>query len=213
MDIYEYILVTTLGISLVSQARKTNSLPYFFPFILVVVLVELFIEMWYYKMYGTNFPVMNIYSKICLYYYLFVFYKYFERTKWSATLKWIIIFYIIITLLWNFAFHDATRIDYISYNVGYLILFPLMFLYLNKVIYEMEYFNVFLDPYFYFIFGILVFYTSSFPILGFINILITDNPTYPAYITLLNIGNIFLSLAYLGAALCSTIPKPSTTSS
>ena len=123
-------------------------------------------------------------------------------------MKYIIIIFVTITLVWNFGFQDQHSIDYLSYNAGYLILIPMMLLYLHEVIYKKDYYDVLRDPYVYFVFGILTFYASSFPILGFINILITDNPKYKAYYDLLNVGNIFLSLAYLGAALCSQTKKP-----
>lgn len=182
----------------------------FLPFMVMVVFVEVWFADWYYARYDNQFPVMNPYAKLCIYYYLFVFYRYFKDRSWGLGLKWLIIAFAILTMTYNFFFHDQTQIDYMSYNLGYLILFPLMFRYLYEVIYKRPYYNVFHDPYLYFIFGLMLFYTSGFPILGFINILITDNPYYTIYTKLLNLGNIFLSLAYLGAVLCSKTMKPST---
>lgn len=213
MQTYEAILIATLTLASWFGIKGQQPFPYFLAFMVVVVCFEMPIDNWYYKHYGTNYPIANIMAKFCIYYYLFVFYQYFRVKAWSDKLKVGILAYVVITLTWNFGFHNHKQIDYLSYNAGYLILIPMMLLYLREVIYKKTYYNVFRDPYVYFIFGILTFYSSSFPILGFINILITDNPQYKAYYDLLNVGNIFLSLAYLGAALCSQTKKPSIISS
>jgi hypothetical protein len=212
--LFESIFIATLTLSAwFTYKGLTGPFPYFLAFMVMVVSFEIPIDIWFKNLYGHNLHLKNLMAKLCIYYYLFVFYHYYRDRNWSNTLKYIIIFFVIITLTWNFAFQDQNSIDYLSYNAGYLILIPLMLLYLHEVIYKKDYYNVLRDPYVYFIFGILTFYASSFPILGFINILITDNPTYKAYYDLLNVGNIFLSLAYLGAAICSQTRKPSTISS
>ena len=203
MLFYEAILITTLALMAWFTFKGREPFPLFLPFMVMVVVVEIWLADWYYTKYGNLYPIINPYAKVCLYYYLFVFYQYFKNRPWSGWLRFGILGFVIITLIWNFGFHDHSKIDYLSYNVGFLILFPLMFRYLYEVIYLRPFYNVFHDPYLYFIFGLLLFYTSSFPILGFINILITDNTQYHVYSELLNIGNIFLSLAYLGSALCS----------
>jgi len=52
--------------------------------------------------------------------------------------------------------------------------------------------------------GILLFYVSSFPLLFFAETLITNSIAFKAYYDLLLIGNIFLAVGYLGAALASS---------
>lgn len=210
MPLYQFIHIATLTLTAWFAYKGRSPFPMFLPFMVMVVFVEVWFADWYYARYDNQFPVMNPYAKLCIYYYLFVFYRYFKDRSWGLGLKWLIIAFAILTMTYNFFFHDQTQIDYMSYNLGYLILFPLMFRYLYEVIYKRPYYNVFHDPYLYFIFGLMLFYTSGFPILGFINILITDNPYYTIYTKLLNLGNIFLSLAYLGAVLCSKTMKPST---
>jgi hypothetical protein len=213
MLLYDAIHIATLTLTAWLAFRGKEPFPLFLPFMVMVVIVEIWLSDWYYAQYGNLYPIINPYAKFCIYYYLFVFYQYFKDKPWAGKLKYGIVGFITITLFWNFFYHDHSQIDYLSYNVGFLILFPLMFRYLYEVLYLRPFYNVFHDPYLYFIFGLLLFYTSSFPILGFINILITDNTQYQVYSELLNVGNIFLSLAYLGAALCSKPRILSTTSS
>jgi hypothetical protein len=212
--LFESIFIATLTLSAwFTYKGQKGPFPYFLPFMVMVVSFEIPIDIWFKSLYGHNLHLKNLMAKLCIYYYLFVFYHYYRDRVWSMLLKYIILLYMTITLVWNFGFQDQDSIDYISYNAGYLILIPLMLLYLHEVIYKKDYYNVLRDPYVYFIFGILIFYTSSFPILGFINMLITYNPNYKAFYHLLNLGNIFLSLAYLGAVLCSQTKKPSIISS
>ena len=209
MLLFESIFIATLTLSAwFTYKGQKGPFPYFLTFMVMVVCFEIPIDIWFKNQYGHNLHLKNLMAKLCIYYYLFVFYDYFRDRSWSKTMKYIIIIFVTITLVWNFGFQDQHSIDYLSYNAGYLILIPMMLLYLHEVIYKKDYYDVLRDPYVYFVFGILTFYASSFPILGFINILITDNPKYKAYYDLLNVGNIFLSLAYLGAALCSQTKKP-----
>lgn len=214
MLLFESIFIATLTLAAwFTYKGQPSPFPYFLAFMVMVVGFEVPLDICFMNLYGHNLELKNLMAKLCIYYYLFVFYDYFKNRAWSRVLKYFILLYIITTLTWNFAFQDHSTIDYLSYNAGYLILIPMMLRYLYEVIYMRDYYNVLKDPYIYFIFGILIFYASSFPILGFINILITDNPHYKVYKDLLNVGNIFLSLAYLGAVLCSQTKKPSIISS
>lgn len=213
MPLYQFIHIVTFALTAWFAYKGRSPFPLFLPFLAMVVIEEVWLADWYLAKYETMYPVANPYAKLCMYYYLFVFYWYFKDRSWASWLKWLIIAFAIVTMTYDLRYHDHTQIDYLSYNLGFLILFPLMFRYLYEVIYVRPYYNVFHDPYFYFIFGLMLFYTSSFPILGFINILITYNSEYSIYKQLLDLGNIFLSLAYLGAALCSKTRTLSTVSS
>ncbi|MBL7819601.1 MAG: hypothetical protein JNL65_03230 [Saprospiraceae bacterium] len=69
--------------------------------------------------------------------------------------------------------------------------------------------SLFSLPLFWLSIGILLFFTASFPILAYLNIIIDSNSmlTEPLY-DLVGIGNIFLSLSYLMVVLCPLmIPK------
>lgn len=62
-------------------------------------------------------------------------------------------------------------------------------------------------------FSILIFITCSFPLVAFLDYFLKNNEVAKAYTDILDIGNIILSLGYLGAALCIKKTPPSTTSS
>jgi|GEM_PF-2079261 len=213
MQFYKAILIVSLAVAAWNKNKGHEPFPYFLSFMAMVFILEIPVDYYIQKRDISNYPLKNLFSKLCLFYYLFVFYNINKKKVWSRKLGFTIIMFICVTLIWQFGFQARNTIDIVSYNAGYVLLIPFMLQYLYEVIYRYPYFNVFIDPYLYFIFGILIFYTSSFPILGFINLLITDNPHYIIYFDLLNIGNIFLSLAYFGAAICSTTKPPSTISS
>ena len=192
---------------------RRQSLSYFHLFIMLVIGLEIIIP-WSFKLYFTsNYLILNYYSKICMYYYIYLFIKIFEDRYWTKWYTILLVLFIIVTQANYFIALPVKKIDAISYNIGMVILFPLILKYLFERIYTDVYCDIFRDPHIYLAFGILLFYTSAFPILTFINVLITNNEAYKAYVLLINFGNIFLSLAYLGVALCSKNPKLSTISS
>ncbi len=210
MNIYEVILLITFFITCIGTVKKWKMLPLFSLFITTVILFELFIEYYYAQYVGNNLVVLNLYSRLCVYYYLFIYYQYFKLKKWASKLKFVIALYVILSLLAFLIILPAESIDIITYNLGMLLVIPLVILYLYDSIHVMDSGNYLNDPYFYFSFGILIFYTASFPLLGFINFLIVENPYFEVYTVLLNLGNVFLSLAYLGGVLCSKKPILST---
>lgn len=210
MNVFEYILLTTFLITIYGNLKKWKMLPFFPLFITTVVLFELLIEYYYAQYVGNNLVILNLYSRLCVYYYLFIYYQFFKFKKWAPKLKLVIVLYVILSFLAFLFIMPSENIDIITYNLGMFLVIPLVILYLYDSIHVMDNNNYLNDPYFYFSFGILIFYTASFPILGFINFLIVENPYFEVYTVLLNLGNIFLSLAYLGGVLCSKKPILST---
>ena len=203
MSLYEPIIAITFLILVwfvIDNRKGLIGLPLFLS---VVTAFELIIKHLYFHRHGSNLLVLNFYSRICVYYYLFIYWYYFRDRKWMRSVEILILLFILSSLLVFFVVMPALTIDYLSYNLGMCMVLTLIGIYLYDVIYSLERVNVFRDPYFYFSFGILIFFTASFPILGFINLLIVDNPNYEIYADLLDVGNIFLCLAYLGALLCS----------
>lgn len=210
LDPYEIIIIIAFIIAFFRKKNKQEALPYFTFFITFVFLFEIFFEYYYYRINGDNLIVLNYYSRLCMYYYLFVFLQYFKQFMWAKKYNISFVAYVILSQIYFLLDWPDERLDGLTYTVGMIILFPLILKYLYTVVYDSKYSNILYDPYFYLSFGILIYFASAFPIITFINKLVTINPAYDAYVFLLNLGNIFLSLAYLGVALCPMIPKPST---
>lgn len=209
IHLYEAIIIIAFLLSIYFSVFGKLKLPKLMWFITTVFLFELFIEFYYDKWFGDNLVVLNLYSRICVYYYLYVFCIYFRSKKWMKTFKILALIYVTGTLLSYLIFLPAERIDYATYNIGMIMVLTLVGAYMYHKTYGPLSIDIRLDPHFYLAMGILLFYTASFPLLGFINFLIVENPYFEEYKKLLNLGNTFLSLGYLGVVLCSINRKQS----
>ena len=173
-------------------------MPYLLWFLGISVAFELFIGKYFKEMVGSNTVSNNIYVVPCVVYYLYVF------THNQKKLIWIVASAVfLLTVGFEIYMHQLTRIMTIAYNAGMLMVVWFIFQYLyDKVI-----LNPFLDllriPEFWMAIGILLFYSSSFPILLFANRLMdAEYQLATKLLGLLPIGNIFLTLGYLMTVLC-----------
>jgi hypothetical protein len=99
---------------------------------------------------------------------------------------------------------DTIKFDKISYIAGLIFISGLIFMYFYDIIYINHYKNIMNDSLFYLSVGILIFFATNFPILVFVDLFITNaKKGGPVYSNFIQLGNIFLSLGYLGASLCS----------
>lgn len=203
VDLYEYILAAAFLVAAYFRLKGRRSLPFFSAFIFIVVFFEFIFEPLWTAAFNNNHRIFNIYAIVGTYYYMFVFmYRKWSRERNYGLLLivsgWII--YSISRLV--FPQHE-NAIDALNYNVGMGLVSFFILDYFYSVLYRETYNNIFRDPYFYFGLGILMFYAASFPIITFINVLVINEDMNMAYSNLLTFGNIFLSLAYLGTAICS----------
>ncbi len=204
MEIYEIIIILTFLISfyLTLVSKKRSQLPLFTYFIACVFIFEIFVEYYLSKIFKNNIIGYNIFSRFCNYYYLYVFLQFYRKQSWVNTYYIIVITYIIWSIVYLIINIHVLEFDVVSYNVGMIILLPVLLKYLFDVIYKRDYYNIYSDSYIYLSFGLLLFYSADFTILQFLNILVTENVDYSRYVNLLDLGNIFLSLGYLGAVVC-----------
>lgn len=180
-------------------------------FIVFVVVAEISLSEINFGSQGNNYQVKNWVSKVCAIYYMYTYFHYFKNKPWMAWYRWVLLGYSVSVIVYNIFLHNNNRLDPTSYNIGFLLIIPMILIYLYDIIYTKPYFNVFKDPYLYLSIGLLVFYTSVFTMLTFLNVLISGaNMWFSAYVELLNVGNCFLSLGYLGVALCQKNQNSST---
>jgi hypothetical protein len=201
IDPYEWIIILTVIVSLF----KKSKLKYFNYFIWFVFIFELFFEYYYKLTFGNNIKIYDAFGIICISYYLFIFQnKYKSISEYGSKISGtIIILWLLVVSLRLVLIKNELFVDSINYNSGMLIVLFLIFAYVKNIIdtkhkeLSSEY------PFLLFAMGIVLFYTSSFPLITFINLLVTNKQAISAYSHLLQFGNIFLSLAYLGAVLCT----------
>ncbi|MDB4539277.1 hypothetical protein N9231_02585 [Saprospiraceae bacterium] len=183
--------------------KAKDELIFFRGFIFIVILFELIINHISAVLFGSNFISFNIFSYLCISYYLMVYIHYFKEEKWINWIKYIAV------LLFGFAICrfiyclNNGIVDTLTYAIGLFIVCGLILRYFYHLLYIDTFRPINNDPLFYFSIGILLFFTCSFPILIHINKLVAVDGASSAYSNLLQMGNIFLSLAYLAVPLCT----------
>lgn len=200
---FNYICLIALCIAVWYHFQGKNSLPYLTLFLFIVNFTEIFLIMFWIKQFNSNVLIYNIYSIFCVSYYLFVYFDHFKKKSWiKGVITVSLLWFVYACWLVYYKFYEMAVVT-TSYNLGMILVICLGLKYFYDLIYVDKYRSILREPLFYFSLGILLFYVSSFPILNFINFFIVDDTAMMTYVKLLQIGNIFLSLGYLGAAICS----------
>lgn len=204
--LYQYILLLAFIVAL--WLRRSNKIPFLVPFLALAVFFELILGKMMKYYYDTNILSTNLFSIICVYYYLFLFTRHLDR-KWI----WILGTGYTIALMIGAYFQGFVVIMSIAYNAGMIMVISTIFKYLYDLIIRDEYKPLYQIPLFWLALGILLFYSASFPLLNFLNRFIAADREYAIkMIKMLSLGNIFLSLGYLGAILCQKNIKTSSAS-
>jgi len=115
-------------------------------------------------------------------------------------LYWIVL----IISITNFLFIQGIKeVNNFSYLFGMSVLCVLIIKYYYTLLTSDLTVSLFSLPLFWLSIGILMFFTASFPILAYLNIIIDSNSilTEPLY-DLVGIGNIFLSFSYIMVLVC-----------
>lgn len=198
-----YIIINILSCCiLLGTKKKSNRNILFSLFILSIVLFEVFIAKWYITKEGTNKIPYCYFALSCAIIYLLT---YRIKNKISRSNEFILLGIIVILTICIYLFFGDNQFIFLSkvylLLVSIATIFGVRYLYL-KLKQEFDYNNFVYDPYLYFTFGLLIFYTTSFPLLLFLETLIASGELLKTYSSILKIGNIFLSLGYLGAAIC-----------
>jgi len=161
----------------------------------------------YLKLYNTW--IYNLLILIQVPYFIWLFVDYLISNGHSDQLKklvWIVTW----ISMFNFIFFQGpNHVNNFSYLLGMSVLTVLIIKYYYNLLTNDSSKSLFGLPLFWLSIGIVIFFTASFPILAYLNIIIDSNSllTDPLY-DLVGIGNIFLSLSYLMVVLCPLmIPK------
>lgn len=156
----------------------------------------------------TYFGIHNtwIYNLIILIqapYFIWLFSNYFTSQNIDLYLRhlfWIVL----IISCGNFLFVQGVHeVNNFSYLIGMSVLCVLIIKYYYSLLTSELTVSLLSLPLFWLSIGILIFFTASFPVLAYLNIIIDSNSilTEPLY-DLVGIGNIFLSLSYIMVIVC-----------
>ena len=203
LNIYDIILLVSLIVTSFFKFRGYKSLPYLFYFILVITFMEVFLQVYWAKVFKSNHFIYVLICMISISYYFYVYYQYFKSKHWSIV---ILVAYFVWLLsafyFYNFNIYSKGIVSE-PYFIGLTIIFILIFKYAYDILYLDGLRKIEKEPLLYFSLGILFFCVSSFTHILFIKDLVQNENIHPRIGVLLSLTNNFLSLGYLGAALCS----------
>lgn len=181
--------------------RKKDSLPYFTFFLFVSVVFEFFVETWAAHRYKNNYTAYAIFGSSTVSYYLFLYLKeIFHTYKFPFFIIFLYVVFCGINLIY---IQGLDTFNNLSYNIGMMAVVIAIFVYFRSILLRQTYFKLATLPLFWLSLGIILFYSSAFPVLTFTNIMLKiDINLASALYDLVQIGNIFLSLSFICTALC-----------
>ena len=201
MTLYNYISLISLMIGIYLHIRGYSVLKYLLPFIFYTLIIEVFLNYYLSKTYGTSEKMYSYFSFTCALFYLFQYYLHFKEQPWSKYLVYAIFVWILSSL---YIFYSAkSDMVFLPYYLGFGLIIPLIFKYFYNILYIDEYRSVKNEPLFYFSLGLLLFSFTTFPILAFIDVLILNEQGQSTATKILQYGNVFISAGYLGVVLCT----------
>lgn len=202
-NIYVTINAIALICAIYFWFNNTQSLKGIVYFLLFAVVFEGFLSSYIAKTYGTNFYAIQWFASMCAAYYLFIYVDWFKEKSWIKYLRSFFLLWIGFTLIYNIVFQSYPPVLYIlPYKVGMFVVTVLIIKYLYDAVYVDKYREVLKEPLFYFSLGLLFFFVCNFSLLTMVNEVLF-NSINNIHQKILQLGNIFLSLGYLGAVLCS----------
>lgn len=181
--------------------RRRDTMPYFTLFLFISVVFEFYVEVYIEHIYRNNYVAYAIFGSFTVAYYLFLYLR--EIYKDRRIIFILISFYLIFCLVNLFVIQGFDAFNNISYNLGMMAVVISIFVYFRKILVRRTYFKLASVPLFWLSIGILMFYSSAFPVLTFTNFLIRlEMNLANALFELVQIGNVFLSLSFICAVLC-----------
>lgn len=200
MVAYKLILFINLIVAFLLQKERQNNLPFFFYFLFISVVFECFIGPYFAFKFKNNAGVYNIFTIITFAYYSYIF---GSKTFLGNRIPWLIGLIIILSLSNLICFQGWFKVNTLTYNFGMFFVFTLILMYFSNKLNAEEPYEFTIDPRFWLGVGILLFYSSSFPILLHLDELIhSRSPLIKPMYNLVKIGNLFLVMSYLFSIIC-----------
>ena len=198
IESYQWMILGAWFISLALPKPKK----YFRLFLLGCLVCELVLADVASRWLGTNYPVINVYAVLCTCYYFYYFYTEVRPAKWKQWALLLFLGFLTYALLNYIMIEGVFRLNNLSYVAGMgVVMIPLVAYFVQMA--TSDYQNTFLQEGFWLGTAIVLFYSSSFPFLRYVDqILLQGKHFYKPLYDLLIIGNHFLALGYLMVVLC-----------
>lgn len=207
MALYRELLIAALISSIYTKIKGKLSIPLFTLFLTFWVLFELVLRPLILSNLGknqSNFWYYNILIIIQVQYFAWVYYQHFLARKFSRNILVISLIITGISIL-NFFFGQGMHtVNNMTYILGLTFIMFLIGAYFTDILKDERERKITSEPMFWLSIGILLFYASCLPFLIFVNnIVLHSDPALKSLYTLVQAGNVFLSLSYIMVSLCT----------
>lgn len=210
MDLYRDLILVACVLEGIVRLQGKRSLTCFFSYIFLIALAEKVLRLMVPMEHGTNYWFYNLLIIVQIQFFA-SFYatdpalSKHSRKVWISSL--LVAAISTVNFLW---FQGMHTVNNISYLLGLSFILLLVALYFRNLISLDHPVNLRSSPLFWLSIGILLFYASCFPYLVFVNAIVSSSePVLKSLYTLVQIGNMFLSLAYIMVPLCTLTTRRS----
>ncbi len=198
---YQVINVVTVTYLVIKYVKDRNINFAIFSYLIFGLVVEIVLAFLEKRFHRSNVISYNLFSFGCV-----IFYFYFYKNVLIINYKKVYIFMIMVwfsyLLLNTIFFTGLMKLQNDTYILGMITVFIFIFLYMKNLLLIEISKPLYSDYLSWISLGIILFFTSAFPILFFLQKLVVEAEATRAFYNLLNFGNIFLSITFLIAALC-----------
>jgi len=200
---YKLFLFIAFLVALYLMKISESGVPYFLIYLGLTNILDVFggSILTYFGIHNTW--IYNILILIQVPYFIYLFSNYFtcqNKDLYLRHLFWIVL----IISCGNFFFVQGVHeVNNFSYLIGMSVLCVLIIKYYYSLLTSDLTVSLLSLPLFWLSIGILIFFTASFPILAYLNIIIISISFLKKQLyELVGIGNIFLSLSYIMVVVC-----------
>lgn len=188
--------------SLTLYFRKPVSLYLkFFPFfLLITVVIEIIGAVYKFKQKWVT-GMYNYFSVFEIVFYLFVLYHTIQNKNVKRIILYAGMLYPVIASI-NIYIQKASAFHSNTYSVGAILLVCLCVYYFYELFKKTSLTNPIHEPAFWLCFGLLIFYSCTLPLMGFINFMHRTKIELQVFALILSITNYLLYASFLIAFLC-----------
>lgn len=207
MEIYKYILILSFIISLLVYIKERKEpFPFFILFLLINIIFELLISEKYENWNIENLLKFALFGSVTVIYYLYLYFRdIFNNLKLTLIFISVYLGICVVNLLIVYRFNDY---QYVSYEIGMILVLNGILLYFKKVLLHGPYHNLVTLPIFWLSLGITTFYSSVLPVMLIMDFIVEIDLIFTiALHQLVHIGNIFLTLSFILVAICQIMKK------
>lgn len=210
MDLYRDLILVACVLEGIVRLQGKRSLTCFFSYIFLIALAEKVLRLMVPMEHGTNYWFYNLLIIVQIQFFA-AFYATAPTLSKQSHKIWIFSLLVsaisAVNFLWGQGMHTVNNI---SYLLGLSFILLLVAMYFRNLISQELPVNLRSEPLFWLSIGILFFYASCFPYLVFVNAIVSSSePVLKSLYTLVQIGNMFLSLAYIMVPLCTLTTRRS----